>query len=62
MPNATDRPSWDEFKAQLDAAIQDVVDAQNELNDAQTKLTRAQERLRDLSDRPPGSVPDVSGP
>ncbi len=39
---ATTRPTWEVFKAQLDAAIQEVVDAQNELTDAQAKLAEAQ--------------------
>jgi flagellar hook-basal body complex protein FliE len=56
---ATTRPTWEVFKAQLDAAIKDVVDAQNALDDAQEKLTLAQNKLRDLSDTPPGQIPDV---
>ena len=56
---ATTRPTWDEFKAQLDAAIRTVVDAQNTLIDAQAKLTEAQSKLRDLSDTPPGQIPEV---
>lgn len=61
MANTT-RPTWDEFRAQLEAAIQELVDAQNQLAEAQDKLAAAQDRLRDLADRPPGSVPDVGGP
>ena len=43
------RPTWDEFKAHLEAAIQELVDAQNATGDAQAKLRAAQDRLRDLS-------------
>jgi hypothetical protein len=58
---ATTRPTWEVFKAQLDAAIQTVVQAQNELIDAQAKLAKAQGSLRDLSDTPPGQIPEVGG-
>jgi len=61
MANTT-RPTWDEFKAQLEAAIQELIDAQDQLTEAQNKLAAAQDRLGDLVDTPPGSVPDVGGP
>ena len=57
---ATTRPTWAVFKAQLDDAIKNVVDAQNALEDAQEKLTLAQNKLRDLSDTPPGQIPEVT--
>jgi outer membrane protein TolC len=53
------RPTWKQFKAQLEVAIKDVVKAQNAMNDAQAQLTQAQKRLRDLTDTPPGQIPDV---
>jgi len=57
-----DRPTWDEYKVKLDAAIQKLVDVQNALADLQDQLSQVQENLRDLSDTPPGSVPDIGGP
>jgi hypothetical protein len=48
------RPTWKQFRAQLKVAIKDVVNAQN-------ALTKAQKKLRDLSDTPPGQIPDVGG-
>ncbi|HEY1460464.1 MAG TPA: hypothetical protein VGH59_10465 [Casimicrobiaceae bacterium] len=57
-----DRPTWDEYTAKLNAAIQAIVDAQNALAELQDQLSQVQEDLRDLSDTPPGSVPDIGGP
>ena len=52
---ATTRPTWDDFKAHLDAAIQEIVDAQNATDGRTGQAERAaQTRLRDLSDTPPG--------
>ena len=51
----TTRPTWDEFKAQLEAAIQELIDAQDQLTEAQNKLA-AQDRLGDLVDTPPDST------
>ncbi len=55
------RPTWKQFKAQLDAAIKDVVAAEKGLIAAQATLTRAQKKLRHLSDTPPGQIPEVGG-